>query len=184
MTPATTLDRPAAAGATSGTALTRHPEFLRVAQWAAFWGSLCAVAVATLTPEGAGWAWGSPLTELRWYVTGLGSAATVTQLVGNLALLTVPAVLLVALRPALEHPRRLFAAMLGTGVGIEFLQWALPLGRVVSPVDAVLNAAGAVAAGLVFAHVQAARRHSVRAICSRSRVRPSSNTGRAPSPSA
>ena len=110
-----------------------------------------------MTPEDTGWAWGSPLTELRWYATGLGSSATVTQLVGNLALLTVPAALLVALRPDLERPRRLFAAMLGLGVGIEVLQWALPLGRVVSPVDAVLNAAGAMAAGLLSAHVQAVR---------------------------
>ena len=32
-------------------------------------------------------------------------------------------------------------------VGIELLQWALPLGRVVSPVDAVLNTLGALLAG-------------------------------------
>ncbi|GAB4079249.1 VanZ family protein [Modestobacter muralis] len=157
MIPATTLDRPAAAEATSGTAPAGHSNRLRPVQWAAFWASLCAAAVATLTPEGTGWAWGSPLTELRWYATGLGSSATVTQLVGNLALLAVPAVLLVALRPAVGLPRRLFAAMLGVGVGIEFLQWALPLGRVVSPMDALLNAAGAVAAGLLSAHVQAVR---------------------------
>ena len=37
------------------------------------------------------------------------------------------------------------------GTGIELLQWALPLGRVVSPVDAALNAAGAVVAGLLVA---------------------------------
>ena len=157
MTPARTLDRPAAAEATSGTAPSSFSNPPRLARWVALWASLCAVAVATLTPEGTGWAWGSPLTELRWYTTGLGSTATVTQLVGNLALLTVPAVLLVALRPALGRPRRLFATMLGLGVGIEVLQWALPLGRVVSPVDAVLNAAGATAAGLLFAHAQAAR---------------------------
>jgi hypothetical protein len=35
------------------------------------------------------------------------------------------------------------------GRGIELLQWALPLGRVVSPVDAALNATGAVVAGLL-----------------------------------
>jgi hypothetical protein len=157
MTPARTLDRPAAVEATSGTAPSSHSNAPRLAQWAALWASLCAAAVATLTPEGTGWAWGSPLVELRWYATGLGSSATVMQLVGNLALLTVPAVLMVALRPALGRPRRLFATMLGVGVGIEFLQWALPLGRVVSPVDAVLNAAGAMAAGLLFAHVQAVR---------------------------
>jgi len=37
--------------------------------------------------------------------------------------------------------------------GIELLQWALPLGRVVSPVDAALNATGAVVAGLLTASV-------------------------------
>ncbi|MBW0117977.1 VanZ family protein [Pseudonocardia abyssalis] len=41
------------------------------------------------------------------------------------------------------------------GAAIELLQWLLPLGRVVSPVDALLNAAGAVLAGLL---VVAARR--------------------------
>jgi hypothetical protein len=38
---------------------------------------------------------------------------------------------------------------LAVGTGIELLQWALPLGRVVSPLDAVLNATGAVAVGLL-----------------------------------
>jgi hypothetical protein len=158
MTLATPLDRPAAPDATSGTVPAEHSKLLGLAQWGALWASLCAVAVATLTPEGTGWAWGSPLTELRWYATGVGSSATVTQLVGNLALLTVPAVLLVVLRPALARPRRLFAAMLAMGAGVELLQWALPLGRVVSPMDAVLNAAGAVAAGVLFTHLRVARR--------------------------
>jgi hypothetical protein len=36
-------------------------------------------------------------------------------------------------------------------------QWLLPLGRVVSPLDAVLNATGAVAAGLVVAHARRMR---------------------------
>jgi hypothetical protein len=40
------------------------------------------------------------------------------------------------------------------GAGIELLQWALPLGRVVSPLDAVLNATGAIATGLLVAHVR------------------------------
>ena len=75
-----------------------------------------AVAWLILTPAGgSGWAWGAPLTELRWDATGLDSEATVLQLVGNL------------------------------------LQWALPLGRVVSPIDATLNATGALAGGLVVA---------------------------------
>ena len=37
--------------------------------------------------------------------------------------------------------------------GIETAQWALPLGRVVSPLDAVLNATGAIAGGLLTAYV-------------------------------
>lgn len=108
------------------------------------------VAWLTLTPAGgSGWAWGAPLTELRWYATGLDSEATVLQLVGNLLLLTPLAVLAVLRRPRLGTPPRLAALALAAGTGIELLQWALPLGRVVSPVDAALNATGAVAAGLV-----------------------------------
>jgi hypothetical protein len=43
------------------------------------------------------------------------------------------------------------ALAVAAGTGIELLQWALPLRRVVSPVDAALNAAGAVVAGLLVA---------------------------------
>ena len=39
------------------------------------------------------------------------------------------------------------------GTGLDLLQWALPLVRVVSPLDVVLNACGAVATGQVVAHV-------------------------------
>jgi hypothetical protein len=115
---------------------------------------LAALAVAwlTLTPAGgSGWAWGAPLTELRWYATGLASEATVLQLVGNLVLLVPLAVLAVLRRPRLGTPPRLVALAVAAGAGIELLQWALPLGRVVSPVDAALNATGAIAAGLVVA---------------------------------
>ncbi len=115
---------------------------------------LAALAVAwlTLTPAGgSGWAWGAPLTELRWYATGLDSETTVLQLVGNLALLVPLAVLAVLRRPRLGTPPRLAALAVAAGAGIELLQWALPLGRVVSPVDAALNATGALAAGLVVA---------------------------------
>jgi hypothetical protein len=49
--------------------------------------------------------------------------------------------------PALAAPRRLAGAAVAVAVGIEALQWALPLGRVVSPVDAALNTAGALLAG-------------------------------------
>jgi VanZ like protein len=117
---------------------------------------LAALAVAwlTLTPAGgSGWAWGAPLTELRWYATGLDSEATVLQLVGNLLLLVPLAVLAVLRRPRLGTPPRLAALAVAAGAGIELLQWALPLGRVVSPVDAALNAAGAVVAGLLVALV-------------------------------
>jgi glycopeptide antibiotics resistance protein len=110
------------------------------------------VAWLTLTPAGgSGWAWGAPLTELRWYATGLDSEATVLQLVGNLVLLIPLAVLAVLRRPRLGTPPRLAALAVAAGAGIELLQWALPLGRVVSPVDAALNATGALAGGLVVA---------------------------------
>jgi hypothetical protein len=108
------------------------------------------VAVLTLTPAGgSGWAWGEPLTELRRYATGLNSGTTLLQLLGNLLLLAPLAALTVLRRPALGTPLRLGALAAAAGGGIELLQWALPLGRVVSPVDAALNAAGALAAGLM-----------------------------------
>lgn len=95
------------------------------------------VAVVTLTPAGSGgWAWGDPGTELRWYLTGLDDPSTAGQLVGNLVLLAPVAVLAVARWPGLRSAGRLAATSLAVGAGIETLQWLLPLGRVVSPVDA------------------------------------------------
>jgi hypothetical protein len=113
--------------------------------------SLVLVALATLTPEGTGWQWGAPLSELRWYLTGLGSPSTLLQLFGNLALLAAPAAFAVRRWPVLGRPALLVAVALTAGTSIEGLQWALSLGRVVSPVDAVLNATGAVLAGWVVA---------------------------------
>ena len=118
--------------------------------------ALAVVAALTLLPQGAGWGWGSPAAELRWYAAGLGSTTTVVQLAGNLALLTAPAVLAVLRWPALGRPGPLAAAALASGTTIEVLQWALPLGRVVSPLDALLNAAGAVVAGLLAARLSRA----------------------------
>ena len=105
------------------------------------------VALLTLLPQGSGAAWGAPLEELRWYATGLSSEATLLQLVGNLALLGPLAALAVLRWPALASPLRVGSAALAVAVGIELLQWVLPLGRVVSPVDAVLNTVGALLAG-------------------------------------
>lgn len=119
--------------------------------------ALVAVVAVTLRPSGPGWEWGSPLAEARWYATGLDSGATLVQLVGNLGLLAVPAALGVLLWPPLGRPLRLAVAALAAGAGIELLQWVLPVGRVVSPLDAVLNAAGAVAVGLLVARVHRAR---------------------------
>jgi hypothetical protein len=115
--------------------------------------ALLMVAALTLTPEGTGWSWGSPVTELLWYASGLDSAATMRQLVGNLGLLVGPAALAVLLWPSMGNPSRLVGVALGMGSAVEVLQWVLPLGRVVSPLDAVLNAAGAVVAGLLTAAV-------------------------------
>ena len=162
MATGTLLDPPAATAAEMrGAGHGRRASSPRTMQWLLLVATSCAVVVATLTPEGTGWAWGSPLTELRWYLTGLDSSATVVQLVGNLVLLVVPAAVLITLRPALGRSRWLFAAALGTGTAMELLQWALPLGRVVSPLDAVLNAAGATAAGLLTVRAQHARHRAV-----------------------
>ena len=112
--------------------------------------SLAVVAALTLGATGGGdWAWGDPGSELRWYAGALHSPATATQLTGNLLLLAPSAVLAVLLRPGLARPTRLAPLVLAAGAAIEVLQWALPLGRVVSPVDALLNAAGGLVAGLL-----------------------------------
>jgi|SRR3954470_12102752 hypothetical protein len=119
--------------------------------------SLGGVGLLALTPEGTGWAWGSPTAEMRWYLTGLDSTSTMLQLVGNVLLLAVPAALAVLRWPRLARLRLLAALSLATGTAIETAQWLLPLGRVVSPLDAVLNATGAVAVGLVVAHARRMR---------------------------
>lgn len=123
---------------------------------AALAAALVVVAALTLTPAGTGWTWGAPLTELRWYATGLDSESTLLQLVGNLALLAVPAGLVVARWPSAGRPARLTAMAVGSATAIEVLQWLLPLGRVVSPLDAALNALGAVVAGLLVRQVRRA----------------------------
>ena len=104
------------------------------------------VALLTLAPDGRGWEWGAPLSELRWYATGWDSPSAMLQLTGNLALLAPLAALAVLRWPSLVDPARLTAVAVPLAAGIELLQWLLPLGRVVSPLDALLNATGAVGA--------------------------------------
>jgi hypothetical protein len=121
--------------------------------------SLVLVALLTLSPTGAGgWAWGDPATELHWYAGAVHSAAVAGQLVGNVLLLAPSSVLAVLRWPALRRPARLLPGALAAGATIEALQWLLPLGRVVSPVDALLNASGAVVAGLVTLALRGLRR--------------------------
>ena len=121
--------------------------------------SLVLVALLTLSPTGAGgWAWGDPATELHWYAGAVHSAAVAGQLVGNVLLLAPSAVVAVLRWPVLRRPGRLVPGALAAGALIEALQWALPLGRVVSPMDALLNASGVVGAGLVTAAVRRLRR--------------------------
>lgn len=140
--------------------LTAHPDgTTRANRRLLLAAALAAVAALTLMPVGTGWTWGAPAAELRWYLTGLGSEATLLQLLGNLSLLAVPAGLAVRLWPAVGRTGALVVLAVGAAGGIELLQWALPLGRVVSPVDAALNAAGAVAAGLVVRQLSPARAH-------------------------
>jgi glycopeptide antibiotics resistance protein len=120
-------------------------------------GAAAVVAALTLLPDGRGWSWGAPLSELQWYATGWDSPTAMLQLFGNLALLAPLAALAVFRWPELATPRRLVAAAVPVGAGIELLQWALPLGRVVSPLDALLNATGAVLTGLVVAGLRVGR---------------------------
>lgn len=116
--------------------------------------ALLVVAGLTLTSAGpGGWSWADPLVELRWYAAGWDDPGTVVQLVGNLLLLAPLAVLGVLRWPGLRSPGVLVATALLVGTTIEVLQWVLPLDRVVSPLDAVLNAAGAVVAGVLVAAV-------------------------------
>ena len=126
-----------------GGAVTAPPRRLDAALAAA----AALVALLTLLPQGGATAWGAPVDELRWYAGALTSEATLLQLAGNLVLLAPLAVLAVLRWPALGTPRRLAAAAVGVAVGIELLQGLLPLGRVVSPVDAALNTVGALLAG-------------------------------------
>jgi hypothetical protein len=135
-------------------ARTAHAVVLRILLGIA----LAAVAAVTLSPAGAGWAWGSPVEELHWYAADLDSTATRLQLAGNLGLLMVPAALAVLLWPPLARPPLLASLAMAASAGIELLQWAVPLGRVVSPLDAVLNAAGALVSGFLVAHLGRPRR--------------------------
>jgi hypothetical protein len=112
-------------------------------------GSLMLAAVAALSPEGTGWRWADPLTELWWYADGWDSPATMLQLFGNLALFALPAAFAVRLWPPLRRHSLLIGVSLFGGIAIETLQWLLPIGRVVSPVDALLNATGALLAALL-----------------------------------
>lgn len=89
-----------------------------------------AVAWLTRTPAGgSGWEWGAPRTEQRCYGNGLGSEATVQQLVGNLLLLAPLAVLAVSRFPRLSTPPRPAALAVPAGTGLELRRWALPLRR-------------------------------------------------------
>ena len=136
--------------------------------------SLLTVAVLTLSPAGTGWAWGAPGQELQWYA-GLSEDAR-TQLLGNLLLLVPTAVASVVLWPRLGEQPHLVRAALAAGATIEVLQWLLPLGRVVSPVDAVLNAVGAATAG--WAVAQASTRRAPADCRVRQRHGPSRHSGR------
>jgi hypothetical protein len=87
------------------------------------------------------------------------------ELIGNLALLALPAAFAVRVWPRLGQRRVLMAVALAAGTSIETLQWVLAIGRVVSPVDALLNATGAVLAASWVARSQEGRpprqRHAV-----------------------
>ncbi len=123
--------------------------------------ALVAVAAVTLLPAGSGGSeWGSPAVEVRWYLGGLDSRATVLQLLGNLLLLAPPAAVGVLRWPVLGRPAVLVTAAVAAGGANETQQWVLPRGRVVYPLEALLNAVGAVLVGLLVSGLSgAATRH-------------------------
>lgn len=143
-------DRPRVAPSEHVASAVRGPERLLTA--VALLLSLGAVASLTLSSAGTGWAWGAPLQELQWYAALSGQART--QLVGNVLLLTPAAAAATLLWPQLAARPYLPGWTIAAGVTIEVLQWLLPIGRVVSPVDALLNAAGAAAAAFATAHLR------------------------------
>lgn len=132
--------------------------------------SLVGAGALTLTPVGQGWSWGAPADELRWYVAGLDHPGTLVQLVGNLVLLAPAAAAAVRLWPRLGRASALVAVCLGASALVEVLQLALSLGRVVSPLDALLNATGATTAGLARRLLSRPRPHRPAPTASGSRV--------------
>ena len=142
--------------------------------------SLLGVAALTLSPVGTGRAWGAPLSEVLWYADA--SAEARRQLLGNLLLLVPSAAAAVLLWPWLARRHCLWRTALAAGTTLELLQWTLPLGRVVSPVDAVLNATGALAAGLLVRQVLpvlSALRRSGDGVDDRTALRPQRSCERA-----
>lgn len=125
----------------------------RRAASAALVAALTATAVLTLSPTGVGWTWAPPVDELRWYAAGLGRPGTLLQLLGNLLLLVPAALAASRLRPGPAHVPALVASAAGVAVGVEVLQLVTAVGRVVSPVDALLNTVGAAVAVVVAAAV-------------------------------
>jgi hypothetical protein len=155
---------PARPGATPLLAPARWTALVRSLRTAGLAWSLLLVAAATLTPRGSGWRWGDPLTELRWYATGLASPGTLVQLVGNLALLALPAAFAAQLWPRMSRLPVLAPVAVLAGTSIEVLQRLLPIGRVVSPVDALLNATGAVLTAVLGTRMPRRRAARVRAL--------------------
>ena len=103
---------------------------------------LAVIALITLLPRGTGWAWADPKTEIGWYLRDPWGPTAFIQWFGNLVLLTVPVGLATAWWP--NRAGLVLGAAATTAVAIETLQGLLPLGRVVSTVDAGLNVLGAV----------------------------------------
>ena len=128
--------------------------------------SLTAVVLLTLTPTGRGWVWADPIEELLWYLSDPWAWTTFMQWAGNLTLLAAPIAFAVIGWPGLGRSAALVAASVTSAASVEILQRLLPLGRVVSPLDALLNAAGAFVAGLVAAraHHRGRRRPCLKSV--------------------
>ena len=143
----------------------------RRAGWSRSWACRASVSEVGMLVGTAPWLWmiltptsgagGLQLVPLRDLLDVLLGADTLVQLVGNLlAFAAVGFFLPIRLRlaPARWVPAVIGLIAAGLSVVVEVLQWVLPLGRVTSVDDVLVNALGATLASLLSARWWRTRR--------------------------